>query len=106
MHTKDNLAAVLRAVGLNDMADKAAKGYYHDYLSPLDFPELQLSQDLADAAGVARSLNNIKLSDEIMKIRERHHHGEFDASMAESDDWAASPEGQDAFRRLLGGRHT
>ena len=41
-HTKDYLAQELRAAGLNAMADKAATGYYHDFLSPLALPETQL----------------------------------------------------------------
>lgn len=105
MHTKDNLAAVLREAGLFEMADKAATGYYHDYLSPLAFPERQLSNDLLDAAGVARDFGNEKMVEAALAIRERHHNGEFDASTEESDDWARSPEGQAAFRQLLGDRH-
>lgn len=89
MHTKDKLAEALRKIGLNEMADKAAKGWYHDFLSPLDFPELQLSMDLA-AVGTPEAL----------ALRSRHHNGEFDASPAESEEWAKSPEGQAAMRML------
>ena len=31
-------------------------------------------------------------------IRERLHDGEFDADLKESDDWAESDEGHEAFR--------
>ena len=50
MHTKDMLANALREAGLDAMADKAATGYYHDFLSSLDLPELQLVTELGVAA--------------------------------------------------------
>lgn len=91
MHTKDQLAKALTEAGLDEMAAKAATGYYHDYLSPLDLPELQLDADLT-AAGTPAA----------MAVRERHRDGEFDASMEESDAWAMSEEGQNTLGMLLG----
>ena len=96
MHTKDKLAEALRAVGLTEMADKAATGYYHDFLSPLDLPELQLVDDLAEAAR-ARATDRYT---EVMALRHRVINGDFDASKEESDEWAASSEGQETFSRL------
>ncbi|QOG23178.1 hypothetical protein [Bradyrhizobium sp. SEMIA] len=96
-HTKDKLAAALREVGLDDMANKAATGYYHDFLSPLDLPEVTLMQHLREAAsgdGVRRAA--------ILALRGRVMDGDFDATAAESEEWAQSPEGLEAFRRLLG----
>lgn len=90
MHTKDKLAAELREGGLNDMADKAEQGYYHDYLSPLDTPCIQLSNDLLEAGTPAA-----------LALRARHHEGEFDASIEEGEEWAESEEGQEAFRSLV-----
>jgi hypothetical protein len=90
MHTKDILAAELRKIGLNEMADKAATGYYHDFLSPLDTPCLQLAAHLA-AVGTTAAL----------ALRARHINGEFDATAAESEEWAMGPEGQDVMRRLI-----
>jgi hypothetical protein len=46
MHTTDVLAAALRDAGLLEMAERAAEGYYHDYLSPLVMPEKQLVSEL------------------------------------------------------------
>lgn len=89
MHSKDFLAGELTKAGLTEMAEKAATGYYHDYLSPLTFPEMQLAEDLANAGTPAA-----------IALRERHLNGEFDATRAESDDWAASPDGQAAFSML------
>jgi len=90
MHTKDFLAQELEKAGLTEMAEKARTGYYHDFLSPLDFPELQLDKDLL-AAGTPEAL----------ALRARHHNGEFDASTEESEEWAESADGQEAFRALL-----
>lgn len=89
MHTKDKLAAELRKAGLDAMADKAATGYYHDYLSPLDFPEMQLEMDL-----------RLVGTPEAEALRKRHLNGEFDASKEESDAWVASPDGQAALAML------
>lgn len=88
-HTKDILAAELEKAGLPEMAAKAATGYYHDFLSPLETPCLQLAADLAKA-GTPKAL----------ALRARHMNGEFDASLEESDEWAASPDGQAAMRML------
>jgi hypothetical protein len=93
MHTKDKLANALRDVGLTEMADRAATGWYHDFLSPLDAPCITLVNDLAVAA--QRSNNEA-----VMGLRKRVMNGDFDASREESDDWAASPEGRDAFSKL------
>jgi hypothetical protein len=51
------------------MAEKAASGYYDDFVSPLTFPALQLGHDLA-AVGTPAA----------MAIRRRHLTGEFDAA--------------------------
>jgi len=91
MHTKDFLAQELRAAGLNEMADKAATGYYHDFLSPLDSPAVELERHLREAG-----------TPEAEALRMRHLNGEFDASLAESDEWYQSPEGQAAMRALQG----
>jgi hypothetical protein len=89
MHTKDKLAAALIEAGLQDMAIKAAAGYYHDFLSPLDTPCLQLDADLLQAGTPAARA-----------LRARHHAGEFDASREESDAWARSKDGQKTFEAL------
>lgn len=96
MHTKDKLAAELENAGLPDIAERARQGIYHDYLSPLDFPELALAAELAKAAKRGNKAAEA--------LRQRHLNGEFDASAEESDEWAASPEGQETFRALFGKR--
>lgn len=89
-HTKDVLADELEKAGLKEMADKARTGYYHDFLSPLDMPCMQLSNDLAKAG-----------TQEALALRSRHHNGEFDASLEESNAWAESADGKDTFQMLL-----
>jgi hypothetical protein len=96
MHTKDMLADELMRLGLMEMSLQARAGYYHDYLSPLALPELQLMQDLADAAD-----NRPDRHLEILALRKRCANGDFEATSEESDDWAASPDGQEAFRQLI-----
>jgi hypothetical protein len=95
MHTKDMLANALRDLGLTEMADRAATGWYHDYLSPLDTPAITLVNDLAVAG--SKTKDNFA----IMELRERVKNGDFDASKQEGDDWANSDEGREAFRSLL-----
>lgn len=92
MHTKDFLAQELRKAGLNEMADKAAKAYYHDFLSPLATPCLQLEADLRAAGTPAAEA-----------LRQRHLNGEFDANADESQDWAKSFDGRRTFQRLVEG---
>lgn len=89
MHTKDFLAQELRKAGLDEMAARAATGYYHDYLSPLSFPEMALLGDL-EMVGTPAAL----------ALRDRHMNGEFDASAAESEEWANSEDGKAAFAEL------
>jgi len=55
----------------------------------LDAPCMQLAADLAKAGTPAA-----------LSIRQRHLNGEFDASMEESDAWAAGPDGQAALNSL------
>lgn len=93
MHTKDILATELHKAGLVDMAIKAKQGYYHNYLSPLDFPSLQLSGDLMDAGTPAA-----------LALCDRQINGEFEASKEEADAWAESPEGKEISAALLGGK--
>ena len=96
MHTKDLLADELMKLGLMDMSLKARGGYYHDFLSPLDLPETQLVNDLGD---MMRARSDI--APKIYELRKRVINGDFDASAEESDEWARSEEGQEAFRSLI-----
>ena len=96
MHTKDMLADELMRLGLMDMSLQARGGYYHDFLSPLATPELQLMGDL-----VAMAARLPDRRDAILALRERVMNGDFDATSEESDAWAESEEGQDTFHQLI-----
>jgi hypothetical protein len=95
MHTKDMLAEELEKAGLPAMAERARQGLYHDFLSPYDFPSLVLDAELLKAARRGNKAAE--------NLRARHHNGDFDASKEESDEWAASPEGQEAYAMLVRG---
>jgi hypothetical protein len=88
-HTKDILASELMNAGLVDMSFLAADGYYHDFLSPLPDPAIKLATDLT-SAGTPPAL----------ALLGRHLNGEFDATLEESDEWAASADGMAAFAQL------
>ena len=101
-HTTVKLARALSEIpGVPEaMIDRARTGYYHDYLSPLATPEVQLVADLRElAARPATPRNSRSLLREMAK---RVFGGEFDASKEESDAWATSPEGQSVMAGLLG----
>lgn len=51
-HTTVRLAKALGEIpGVpQDMTRRAGDGYYHDFLSPLDFPEITLVNDLRELA--------------------------------------------------------
>ena len=82
------------------MIRRAEAGYYHDYLSPLAMPEMALVNELGSLANHPSRARTSGLA--LMGLRQRVIDGEFDASKAESDAWAASPEGQATFAELIG----
>lgn len=98
----EKLADALREVpGMPpDMISRALDGHYHDYLSPLALPELQLVIDLRTLADLPTTGPLAKKA--LAAVAARVIAGEFDATREESDAWAASPEGQDTFRQLFG----
>lgn len=103
-HTTAKLADALAAIpGVpRDMIRRAIDGYYHDFLSPLTFPEMQLVADLRELAGRPATPRDSR--PRLRALVQDVVDGKFDASREESDDWARSPEGQAAFQELLGGR--
>jgi hypothetical protein len=96
MRTRDKLAAELRkiaaeaspanAVKYEAFAMRAATGEFDDYADTYPCPITQLYMELK-AAG-------------FNKFAARVSDGEFDATKEESDEWAASPEGQKIFDQL------
>jgi hypothetical protein len=102
VHTTAKLAAALSEVpGVpREMVARAVDGYYHDYLSPLAMPEVQLVHDLRDLS--ARPATPADSRPLLRALAQRVADGEFDASKAESDAWAESEEGQATLAELAG----
>ena len=101
-HTTLKLAKALGEIpGVpQDMIKRAADGYYHDFLSPLAFPETQLVADLrvlASAPVTPRDSRSL-----LRKMAQQVIDGEFDASPEESKAWAGSPEGREVFADFAG----
>jgi hypothetical protein len=90
MHTKDRLAAALVEAELPELAERAAKGGFDDYLSDLPTPTLALVEELAKAA-----------TRKALDLRKRVINGEFDSTAAEAEAWANSPDGQATFAKFL-----
>lgn len=87
MSTKEKLVAALReAKAPEDMISRATQGYYDDFESPIAGNIVQLVTD-ARAAG-------------LRDIADRARKGDFDGTVAESEAWAARPEGR-ALRNEL-----
>lgn len=99
--TSERLAKALEDIGLHQLAHRARKDEFHDYLSPHDMPETYLIHLLYETA---RITDDPIIKSRIMKIRDEVINGDHDASKEESDEWAMSPEGQDAYRRLIRGQ--
>lgn len=86
--SSEQLAQALEAAGAPSFMVTAARDdFYHDFKSPLAMPEMQLLVD-------ARKHGLTTIAEGVVE-------GRWDATKAESDAWAASPEGQETFRELL-----
>jgi hypothetical protein len=99
-HTTAKLAKALSEIpGVpREMIQRAVDGYYHDYLSPLDFPEIQLVSDLRALASTPATPRNSRPL--LRAMIKRVVGGDFDASLEESRAWAKSPEGQETFAQF------
>ena len=99
MRTRDKLAAELRKVAAKASAENAAQyeafakraetGEFDDYADTYVCPIIQLYMELTKAG--------------FTKFAQRVANGEFDATKEESDEWMASPEGQELAKRLSPG---
>ena len=67
------------------MIDRAASGYYDDFMSPIATPIMQLVHD-------ARALG-------LHRIAQRAINGDFDAERWEAIAWAKTPEGEETLGR-------
>ena len=98
--TPDYLGRVLDEAGLPGMARNARAAHYDDFHAPAEVADgleiLRLVRDLRRAARAEP-----EKADRIAVIENATRRGEFDATKAESDRWAASEDGQDTFGELL-----
>jgi hypothetical protein len=101
-HTTARLARALGDIpGVPEaMIQRARDGYYHDYLSPLAMPEVQLVADLRELSTRPATPRNSRPL--LRDLASAVINGEFDATKAESDEWMRSPEGQEAMAGLTG----
>lgn len=84
VHSSIRLADALDAEGFPYLAARARRHEFHDFLSPHAVPQTVLVGELGEHRKQVSAVRFI----------ERVKAGEFDASKAESDEWAASPEGR------------
>jgi hypothetical protein len=91
-HTTVRLAEALAEIpGMpREIVQRAVDGAYHDYLSDLAFPALQLCRDLVVFRN-RRATHGTKAWGQVTALIERVKQGEFDATKAEADAWVASP---------------
>jgi hypothetical protein len=101
-HTTAKLARALEAIpGVPpDMIERARNGHYHDYMSPLDFPETQLVADLRELAARPGTPRNSRPM--LRDLAKAVINGEHDASREESEAWARSAEGQETMAAVTG----
>lgn len=93
MRSSEKLAEALHAIGLDDMAAKAKAFAYDDFKSESATPIMDLVNELARVGSV-----------DALALRKRVIDGEFDSTAEESEEWAKSPEGQEAMNMLIKGR--
>jgi len=90
MNSTEKLIRALQAAGASAaLLQRARADEFNDYRSPHALPQHQLL-----AAARAEGLEDICRA--VIA-------GEFDGTAEESEMWAASPEGQEAFRELFEG---
>lgn len=102
------LGRVLDWLGLADMAKRARRGHFDDFFAPAEVADgmeiLRLYNELRAAARTMQASGQADRMRRTLAVAEAVKTGEFDATPEESDRWAASKDGQDAFRALTEGR--
>lgn len=89
MHSSLRLVAALEEAGFGQLAKRARTHEFHDFLSPHALPQHELVAELRELPGEKASALMVRVIE-----------GDFDATKAESDEWANSPEGQAALDGL------
>lgn len=98
--TPDYLGRVLDELGAPEMAGRARLGHFDDFHAPDDVADgFELIRLVAELRLLARE--RTELAHRVTVIENAVRRGEFDATKAESDRWAASKGGQETFGELL-----
>lgn len=110
--TPEYLGRVLDDLGEPDLAERARLGHFDDFHAPREVADgLELvhlvvalrraAKQATDGVGHPFRVETIELRRErIAAVENAVRRGEFDATKAESDRWAASKNGQDTFGEL------
>lgn len=102
------LGRVLDWISLHNMARRAREGHYDDFFAPPEVADgleiLRLYNDLLRAASRMQLSGQRERMQRTLAVADAVKAGEFDATKEESDRWAASADGQAAFRMLTDGR--
>lgn len=99
--TPEYLGRVLDAVPAPELAARARLGHFDDFHAPADVADgLELIHLVVE---LRRVRGGSPLGSRCRAVENAVMHGEFDATKAESDRWAASNGGQDVFAELVWG---
>jgi hypothetical protein len=82
--------------------EAARNGYWHDYVSPLNFPAMALVEHLQILA--SQPTTSPESAKQIMELMRQVVNGEFDGTKEEADAWFKSPEGRKAMNDLMHGK--
>jgi hypothetical protein len=111
--TPEYLGRVIADIGLPALAERARLGHFDDFHAPADVADgrelvrlvVELRREarkVADSLGHPYSFETIALrQSRIAAVENAVRRGEFDATKAESDRWAASKDGQDTLGELM-----
>lgn len=112
--TPEYLGRVLAAAGFADLAERARLGHFDDFHAPADHADgLELVRLVAELREEAKRMVNLvsgaPISPAKIEMRGKAaaaienavRRGEFDATRAESDRWAASKDGQETLAQLV-----
>lgn len=97
--TSEKLARALEDIGLETLAIRARRDEFHDFLTPHDLPQMELLNEL-DRALRLKAHGDPVLTNLIRKVRQEVINGDYDASLEESEEWARSKEGREAFAQM------
>lgn len=103
--TTQYLARVLDVLGLADMGRRARAGHFDDYFCPPEVDDgMNIHRLVAELEVLRAKATQHNRRKDIEALIAAAKEGEFDATKAESEEWARGPQGTAAFKRLAGGR--